>query len=173
MFLHVRLQLTYSHAWTCTLFGSRWSTRPWIVSVLIQAAILWIIMIIYMTHWLDGCDHTWVYLSILTGWLHPYLGSQLLHTLLWMAAPMPRIYIMYLRHQLYFAPQVFWWQCFQSACSHKAFHPSLSLRPHALGGICYIAICHRPYHSPSRTLEGSFRDLWAETRLENTFIPSL
>ena len=44
MFLHVRLQLIASHAWTYTVFGLRWSTRPWIVSVVIQAAILWIIV---------------------------------------------------------------------------------------------------------------------------------
>ena len=28
--------------------------------------------------------------------------------------------------------------------SRKAFHPSLSLRPHALGGIYYTVICHHP-----------------------------
>ena len=30
--------------------------------------------------------------------------------------------------------------------SCKAFHPPLSLRPHALGGICYTTICHHPTH---------------------------
>ena len=47
--------------------------------------------------WLDGCDHTWVYLlTLLTGCLRPYLGSWLLYTLLWMAAPIP--HIMYQRY---------------------------------------------------------------------------
>ena len=45
----------------------------------------------YMTHSLDGCDHAWVYLSILTGWLCPYLGSRFLCALLWMVAPIPHI----------------------------------------------------------------------------------
>ena len=31
--------------------------------------------------------------------------------------------------------------------SRKAFHPSLSFGPHALGGICYTVICHHPCNS--------------------------
>ena len=170
MVLHVRLQLTYSHAWTCTLVRSRWSARPWIVSVVIQAAILWIM--IYMTHWLDGCDHTWVYLSILTGWLRPCLGSRLLYTILWMAAPILHVYIMYLRHHLYFAPQVFRWQCFQSTCSRKSFHPSLSLKPHALGGICYTAFFHCPCNPLSRILEDYSHDLRIVKCPKNTLMAS-
>ena len=162
MFLHVRLQRIYSHAWTCTLFESRWSVRPCILLVEIQAAILWIIMIGYMTHSLDGCDHTWFYLSILNGWLRPYLGSRLLYTLLWMVAPIPHISCIWdiscnpLRR--FSDGSVFSW-----TRSRKAFHPSLSFGPHALGGICYTVIFHRPCNSPSCTLEGSFRDLWAVT----------
>ena len=38
--------------------------------------------------------------------------------------------------------------------SRKAFHPSLSLGPHALGGICYTTIFHHPCNSPSRTIGG-------------------
>ena len=163
MFLHVRLQLTYSHAWACAVFGLRWSTRPWIVSVVIRATSLWIIMIIYMTHLLDGCDHTWVYLSILTGWLCPCLGSGLLYTLLWMAAPIPHIYHVFetsfvllhtgfpkaefsVGHVLvkHFTPlSLSWASCFKGHLLHINLSPSLQ--------------------SLSRTLEGSFCDLWAVT----------
>ena len=38
--------------------------------------------------------------------------------------------------------------------SRKAFHHSLSLGPHALGGLCYTAICHCPCNSPSRKIGG-------------------
>ena len=72
--------------------GQDGAQDPGFLSVIIQAAILWIIVISYLTHRLDGCDHTRVYLSILTGWLRPCLGSGLLYTLLWMAAPIPHIY---------------------------------------------------------------------------------
>ena len=141
MFLHVRLQITYSHARTCTLFGSRWSARPWIVSVVIQAAIVdyyhyvydsligWLRPYLSLFIWssLDGCAHTLDldYSVLCFGWLRPY------HT-----------YIMYLRCQLYFSAQVFRRRAFSWTCSRKAFHPSLSLGPHALGGICYTVICH-------------------------------
>ena len=78
---------------------------------------------------LDGCDHTLDldYCILYFGWLRPY-----------------HIYIMYLRYQLYFSTQVFRLRSFSWTRSRKAFHPSLSLGPHALGGICYTAICHRP-----------------------------
>jgi len=96
-----------------------------------------------MTHSLDGCDHAWVYLSILIGWLHPYLGSRLLCTLLWMAVPIPHISCTWnisCTSPCKFSND----SVFSCTCSCKAFHPSISLRPHALGGICYTAICHHP-----------------------------
>jgi len=126
----------------------------------------------YMTHSLDGCDHAWVYLSILTGWLHPYLGSRLLCTLLWMTAPIPHISCTWdisCTSLCRFSGG----SVFSYACSCKAFHPSLSLGPHALGGICYTVICHRlsPSLLPlSCTLEDSFRDLWEVTWPETTCI---
>ena len=145
MFLHVLLQLTYSHDWTCTLFGSRWSARPWILYDKIQAAdSLWIIMIDYMTHligWLrpylsllvdpsllDGCVHTLDpgYCTLYYGWLRPYhiscirdISCTCLHR--------------------FSDDSVFSW-----VCSHKAFHPSLSLGTHALGGICCTIIFRCP-----------------------------
>ena len=124
MFLHVQLWLPYSHAWTCTLFGLRWTTRPWILSVGIQVAILWIIMIItWLIHWMattmpestyrssvDGCVHTldlvFMY-SAMDGYAHT-------------------IYIMYLRYQLYFLCRFSGGNVFSWPCSCKAFHPSLS-----------------------------------------------
>ena len=172
MFMHVRLQLLYSHAWTCTLFESRWSARPWILSVRIQATIFVDYHDYYMTHSLDGCDHAWVHSSILTGWLRPCLGSRLLCTLLWMAVPIPHISctwdISCTSLCRFSGDSVFICTCF---C--KAFHPSLSFGLHALGGIYYIVICHcfSPSQLPlSRTLEDSFRDLWEVTQLENTCI---
>jgi len=39
------------------LFGSRWSARPWILSVRIQAAIFVDYHDCYMTHSLNGYDH--------------------------------------------------------------------------------------------------------------------
>ena len=114
-----------------------------------------------------------------TGWMRPCLS--LLIDPYWMAAPIPWIwifmysamdgyahttYIMYLRYQLYFSTQVFRRRGFSWTCSRKAFHPSLSLGPHTLGGICYTVICHCPYHSLSRTMEDPFCDLWTLSCLE-------
>ena len=88
--------------------------------------ILWIIMIGYMTHWLDGCDHTWVYL------FDPS----------WMAAPIPWIQI--IAHSVsdgyvhttstsctwdiscIFLRRFFRRRTFSWTCSRKAFHPSPS-----------------------------------------------
>ena len=94
----------------------------------------------YMTHSLDGCDHTWVYASILTGWLRPYHGSRLLCILLWMAATIPHISCTWAISCISLCR----FSGGSCMCSCKAFHPSLSLGPHALGGICYTVICHRP-----------------------------
>ena len=106
---------------------------------------------------LDGCVHAsdLDYCVLYHGWLSPYHISCI-----W------DISCICLRR---FSDDNF----FSWAHSRKAFHPSLSLGPHALRVICYTAICHRPYHSPSCTLEASFHDLWKETRLANTFIASL
>ena len=79
----------------------------------------------YMTHLLDGCDHAWVYLSILSRWLCPYLGSRLLCTLLWMAAPIPHISCTWdisCTSLCRFSGS----SIFSCMCSCKAFHPSLS-----------------------------------------------
>ena len=148
MFLHVRLQLTYSHAWTCTMFGSRWSARPCILSVGIQAA--------------DFVDYYDWLRDSLTGWLRPYLS--LFIDPHWMAVSIPWIWIIVYSvmdgcaHTAYISciwdiscissrrfsnGGVFSW-----TRSCKAFHPSL--RPHALGGICYIVIFHCP-HNPHPT----------------------
>jgi len=128
------------------LFGLRWSARPWIFSVWIQAAIFLDYHDCCMTHLLDGCDHAWLCSLILTGWLHPCLGSRSLCTLLWMAAPIPHISctwdISCISLWKFFGSSVF-----ICGCSCKEFHPSLSLGPHTLGGICYTVICHR--FSPS------------------------
>ena len=108
-----------------------------------------------------GCDfvdyYVWLHDS-LTGWLWPYL--ILFIDPHWMVAPMPWIWIIVYSvmdgctHTAYISciwdisctsPRrfsdagVFSW-----TRSRKAFHPSLSLGPHALGGICYTIICHRP-----------------------------
>ena len=48
-------------------------------------------------------------------------------------------YVMYLSYQLYLSMQILGGSYM---CSCKEFHPSLSLGPHALGGICYTVICH-------------------------------
>ena len=150
-----------AHAWTCTLFRSIWSARPHVLSNKIHDVdSLWIIMTSYMTHligWLwpylsllvdpsllDGCIHTLdpSYCTLYYGWLHPYHISCI-----W------DISCICLRR--FSDGSVFSWRH-----SHKAFHPSLSLGPHALGGICYRAFCHRPYNPSSRTLEDYSRDLW-------------
>ena len=155
MFLHVRLQLTYLHAWTCTFFGSRWSARPWIVFVVIQAAI------VYYYHYVHDS---------LIGWLRPYLILFIWSSLDGWA------------HTAYTSctwdiSSIFLRRFSDGGASVeyvlvKHFTP-LSLRPHTLGGICYTAICHRPYHSPSRTMEDPLCDLWTMSSLENTFIASL
>ena len=105
---------------------------------------------------LDGCIHAsdLDYGILYYGWLHPYHISCI-----W------DISCTCLRN--FFDGSVFSW-----TRSHKAFHPSLSLGPHALGGICYTIICHRPCNPPSRTLEGLFRDLWAVTWPKTTFMAS-
>ena len=173
MLLHVRLQLTYSHARTYTLFESRWSARPWIFSDEIQATdSLWIIMIDYMTHligWLrpylsllvdpsllDGCVHTLDpdLCTLYYGWLCPYHISCIRD-------------ISCICIRRFFDGSVFSW-----AHSHKAFHPSLSLEPHALGGIYYAAFCHHPYNPSSRTLEDYSRYLWTIKFPENTLMAS-
>jgi len=145
MFLHVWLRLLYSHAWTCTLFGSRWSTRPWILSVRVQAAILWIIMFVtwfiyWMAatmpksiHWssLDGCAHALdldCYV-LCYEWLCPY---DICHVL--------EISVVF----LYAGSMATAFSVAHVLVKH--FTP-LSLGLHALGGICYTIICHR--FSPS------------------------
>ena len=120
---------------------------------------LWIIMIDYMTHligWLrpypsllidpslmDGCVHTLdpSYCTLYYGCLCPYHTSCI--------RDISCIFIFRSSDG-----SVFSW-----ACSHKAFHPSLSLGSHALGGICYTAFCHRPCNPSSRTLEDYSCDL--------------
>ena len=124
----------------------------------------------YMTHSLDGCDHAWVYLSILTGWLRPYLGSRLLCTLLWMAAPIPHISCIWdisctsprrfsvtvfsVGHVLvkHFTP-LSRASCFREHLLHSNLSPSLL--------------------PLSRILEDSFRDLWEVTWPSNTCIAFL
>ena len=153
MFMHVWLQLMYSHAWTCTLFGLGWSTRPYFLSVANQVAILWIIITWLIDGWLRP------YLSLL-GWLRPYLFIIMVSSagwlrpyhrpfsyVFWMVAPMPRLRVIEISvvHTCRFFLVVFQ---FNEFC--KAFHPSHSLGLHALGGICYTAICHcHPVSIPS------------------------
>ena len=137
MFMHVRLQLTFSHAWTCTY-----------VQVEVERKTLDCV-----------CCNPGVILihDSFTGWLRPYLSqfidpNQMVASILriliimyslWMAATMPHIsciwtIILYLSMQILGGSYM---------CSCKAFHPSLSLGPHALRGICYTVICH--HWSPS------------------------
>ena len=75
---------------------------------------------------LDGFVHTSdLSLYVLYyGWLHPC------HM------------FMYQRYQFYLYLQVVRKWCLVWTHSHKAFHPSLSLEPHALGGICYTTFFH-------------------------------
>ena len=133
---------------------------------------LWIIMIYYTTHligWLrpclilllghyllDGCVHTLApgFCTLYYGWLCPYHVSCIIDI----------SYICLCRSS---DGSVFNW-----AHSHKAFHPSLSLELHALGGICYTAFFHHPYNPSSRTLEDYSRDLWTNKCLENTLMAS-
>ena len=77
---------------------------------------------------LDGCIHTskLIFYTLYYGWLRPY------HM------------FMYQRYQFYLYLQDFRWWCLVWTHSHKAFHSSLSLGPHALGGIYYTAFCHCP-----------------------------
>ena len=92
---------------------------------------------------LDGCAHTLDldYCVLCYGWLRPYHIYHVLEisvVLLFAGSPAA---VFLVTHVLV-----------------KAFHPSLSPRPHALGGISYIAICHRPcYPSPAhwRTHSGT------------------
>ena len=123
----------------------------------------------YMTHSLDCCDHAWVYLSILTGWLRPYVESSLLYTLLWMAVPILCVSCTW-DISCTSSCSSSGSSVFSCTCSCKAFHPSISLGPHALGGVCYTTICHRPCYPFSRTLEDSFWDLWKVTWPRNTYI---
>ena len=150
------------------LFGSRWSARPWILSVRIQAAILWIIMIItWLIHWmaatmpesihwssLDGCAHTLDldYYVLCYGWLRPYHIYHVLEisvVLLYAGSPAAAFSVVHVRVK-HFAPR--------------------SLGPHALGGICYTVICHHPCYSSCRTLEDLSQDLWEVTKPKNTCI---
>jgi len=131
--MHVRLQLTFSHAWTCTY-----------VRVEVERKTLDCV-----------CCNPGVILihDSFTGWLRPYLSlfidpnqmaASILRILiimysLWMAATMPHIsciwtIILYLSMQILGGSYI---------CSCKALHLSLSLEAHALGGICYAVICHR------------------------------
>ena len=142
MFMHVRLQLLYSHAGTCTLVRVEMERKTLDLACLNPGCDFVEYHDYCMTHLLDGCDHAWVYSLILTGWLRPYLGSRLLCTLLWMAAPIPHISCTWDISCISLC-RFSGGNVFSCACSCKAFHPSLSFRPHALGGICYTVICHR------------------------------
>ena len=129
-----------------------------------------------------GCDFVdyYDYLhDLFNGWLRPYLS--LLIDPHWMAVPIPWIWIIVYSvsdgcaHIAY--TSCTWDISFISlrrfsndgvSVGHvlvKHFTP-LSLGPHALGGICYTVICHRPYHSPSRTMEDPYCDLWTLSCLE-------
>ena len=163
--MHVRLQLIYSHAWTCTLVRVEMERKTLDFVCWNPGCDLWIIMIItWLIHWmvvtmpesiypssLDGCAHTLDLDSCVLcyGWLHPYHIYHVLEiSVVLLHAGSPAA-VFSVTHVLV-----------------KSFHPSLSLEPHALGGICYTVICH--HWSPSllplsRTLEDSFRDLWAVT----------
>ena len=97
-------------------------------------------------------------MTLLIGWLRPYL-SLFVDPYCWMDASIPRISVLTwsimdgCAHTTYscirdinctcscrsFDDDVLVW-----ACSHKAFHPSLSLGPHALRGICYTTFFHYP-----------------------------
>ena len=133
---------------------------PGLFLINIQAASsLWIIMIYYMTlliGWLRP------YLSLLvdpyfSGWMRPYLGSHHFSTFYGWLHP---YHISCIREISCICTRrssdssVFSW-----TRSHKAFHPFLSLGPHALRGICYTSFCHRPRNPSSRTLEDYSRDL--------------
>ena len=120
---------------------------------------LWIIMIYYMNHligWLrpylsllvgpyllDGCVHTLdpCFCTLYYRWLHPYHISCIRDiSCIWV--------------RKFSDGSVFSW-----VHSHKAFHASLSLGPHALGGICYTTFCHHPCNPSSYILEGISHDL--------------
>ena len=118
-----------------------------------------------MTHFMDGCDHTWVNSLILTRWMRPYYGSILSCTLLWMAATMPHMSYVWVISCLFT-------QILGSSymCSCKTLHPSLSFGTHALWGICYTVIFHHSCYSSYHTLEDLSRDLWEVTKLKNTCI---
>ena len=92
---------------------------------------------------LDGCAHTLDldYCVLCYGWLRPYHIYHVLEisvVLLYAGSPAGGV--------------------FNCMCSCKEFHPSLSLRPHTLGGIC-TSIFHCPcYPSPTswRTHSGTW-----------------
>ena len=92
MFLHVRLQLTYSHARTCTSFRSKWSAIPWVLFNGIQA-----VDFVYY--------HDWLHDSLI-GWLRPHLS--LLIDPFWMVASIPWILII-----VYFI---------MDGCTHTTYH---------------------------------------------------
>jgi len=127
------------------LFESRWSARPWIFSVRVHAAILWIIMIIaWPIHWmavtmpdsihwssLDGCAHALDldYYVLCYRWLHPYHICHVLEISVVFLYVGSLAAVFSVAHVLL-----------------KNFTP-LYLWLHALGGICYTVICH--HFSPS------------------------
>ena len=141
--MHVRLQLMYSHAWTCTLFGSGRSARPWIpvyyglgcdfvddhyTTHWWMAAPIpessWMAATIPYHYWwslqLGGCIHAIDHSCMSFGWLRPCLDYMYL-----IVRDFRSFLVM-----------------FQFGVCCKAFHPSHSLGLHALGGICYTVICH-------------------------------
>ena len=96
----------------------------------------------YMTPSLDGYDQARVCLSILTGWLRPYLGSRFLCTLLWIDMPIPHISCTWdisCTSCRFSSSRVFSWPCY---C--KEFHPSLSrascFRGHLLHSILSLSL---------------------------------
>lgn len=122
MFMHVRLQLLYSHAWTCTFVQVKMECKTTDFVCSNPGCNFVDYHDCCMNRSLDGCAHAWVYSLILTGWLRPCLGSRLLCNLLWMAAPIP--------HTSYTWDISCTSLCrfssgsvFSCACSCKEFHP--------------------------------------------------
>lgn len=67
----------------------------------------------------------------------------------WMVVPIPRLHVChYQRYQLYLRLQVLHGDVPVRLWFFKTFHPSHSLRLHALGSISYTVICHWPHLSP-------------------------
>ena len=130
---------SHIHMLELVLFSGRDGAKdPGFCLIYIQVVdYLWIIIMYYMTHsigWLrpylsllvdpyllDGCVHTLDpnYCKLHYGWLRPYHISCIRD-----------INCICIRRSS--NGSVFSW-----ARSHKAFHSSLSLEPHALGVICY------------------------------------